>query len=123
MRGFDLVERRQAVTPEGIPDEVRVGQPEVALIGDLVGKLQLHIEPVARGGWRETCFERVVGDFETALAATVDRLVSVRQPLVGFEQESEALIRRSAIARVQAPRSMLATLRDGRSGHLRRHRC
>ena len=117
--GFDLVQRRHPVAPEWIAGEVRIGQSQVALIRNLVGELQLEVEPVAGVARRKTRFQSVVGYQETALAAAIHRLVSVGHPLVGFGQESETRVRRTAVGRVQPPRAVLAAFRNDRSCHFR----
>ena len=41
MFGVNIVQRREAVATEGAIAEIAIGQTEVALIGILVGSLQL----------------------------------------------------------------------------------
>ena len=108
---FDPVEGRQAVAPHGIGTEVVVGQAEIALVGDLVGELQLEFDPMARLGWRQRELDRVVAHIETGvIAAPVDGLESVGDPPVGLQQVAEPVGIGPPVGGVQATRTMLSRL-------------
>ena len=121
--GLDVVELRHAVAAVGIGAEVGVGEAEVALLGILVGVLELEVDLVARAGRGVAQLQRVVLELQPGLAlAAVDLLEAVRAPQVRLQQEAEAVRLLVAVPGVAAVGRILPALGQRKAGRRRRDR-
>ncbi len=121
--GRNPVERRQTVAAFRIGTKVRIGKPEVALVGTLPGQLDLEFRSMGRLWRRVGELDGVVANIESGVRiAAINDLVAVREPLMGFQEIAKALTTRATVGSVDAVGAVLTGLDKQRAAGFGRNR-
>ena len=125
--GHKIIVRRSRIAAEWIRREVRIGQSEISLVGDLVRVAEFHAQTLVNQARRvavELKFRDVVLDVKTGVAAdrSVDGLEAVAVRLHSLQQPAES-IAAAAHIQMRVKGTVITEPQIGIRAHRVRNRC